>query len=404
VEQLERPRQRPAAVTRLESVALPFWRTCAYLTPSAVRRRSRRFAAHEIPPPRPSASVFAHVAVDELTLAMFRLFREGPTTDALARISSEVDDATTEFRTNGWLVDPASYNPDPPAPTGTRIRPIRTPAGRLELLTFPSEWTPHPGEPGRDRWLSYGRNRIARAHVLRHPGDPRPWIVCLHGAGMGRPDADLWVLRARHLHHDLGCNVVLPVLALHGWRKPPSESGAQFPGLDVLDNIHGLAQSAWDVRRLLKWVRADGAPEIGLIGLSLGGYVAALVAGLEPALTCVVVGVPAVDFPRLLRHHVPRQVRELDEFRMLGMQSDRLHRVVSPLAVRPATPVARRFILGSTADRLLDPVHQTAALWKHWDRPRIHWMASGHVGHLWRRDTAAFVDDALIQSGLVSRS
>lgn len=382
-------------------MALPFWRTCAYLSPSAVRRRGRRFAAHGIPPPRPSPSVFAHVAIDELTLAMFRLFRDGPTAEGWLRTAAEVDDAMTQFGARGWLADPASYNPDPPPLTDPHIRRIRTPAGHLELLKFSSEWTPHAGEPGRERWLSYERNRDARAHVLRHRDGPRPWVVCLHGAGMGRPDADVWVLRARHLHHDLGCNVVMPVLALHGARRPPGAAGAQFPGIDVLDNIHGLAQSAWDVRRVLSWVRAQDAQGVGLIGLSLGGYVAAFVAALEPPLACVVVGVPAVDFPKLLRHHTPREIREIDDFRVLGEKSDRLHRVVSPLALQPATPVDRRFILGGTADRLLDPVHQTAALWKHWERPSIHWLASGHVGHLWRRDTAAFVDDALTRSGLV---
>ena len=169
----------------------------------------------------------------------------------------------------------------------------------------------------------------------------------------------------------------------------------------MLDNIHGLAQSAWDVRRLLSWIRAQDPRGVGLIGLSLGGYVAAFVAGLEPPLACVIVGVPAVDFPKILRQHTSREIREMDDFRLLGEKSDRLHRVVSPLQLQPATPRDRRFILGSTADRLLDPVHQSAALWKHWERPSIHWLASGHVGHLWRRDTAAFVDDALAVSGLV---
>jgi hypothetical protein len=382
-------------------MALPFWRTWAYLSPSAVRRRGRRFAAHDIPPPRPTASVFAHVAVDELTLAMFRLFRDGPTSEAWLRIAAEVDDAMVQFHARGWLTDPASYNTSPPPLTDPHIRSIRTPVGRLELLKFPSQWTPHTGEPGRERWLSYERNLATRAHMLRHDDGPRPWVVCLHGAGMGRPDANAWVLRARHLHHDLGCNVVMPVLALHGARRPPADSGAQFPGVDVLDNIHGLAQSAWDVRRVLSWVRAQDAREVGLIGLSLGGYVAAFVAGLEPPLACVIVGVPAVDFPKILRHHTSREIRALDDFRVLGEKSDRLHRVVSPLQLQPATPRDRRFILGGTADRLLDPVHQAAALWKHWERPSIHWLASGHVGHLWRRDTAAFVDDALAVSGLV---
>ena len=43
-----------------------------------------------------------------------------------------------------------------------------------------------------------------------------------------------------------------------------------------------------------------------LFGLSLGGYVAAAVAALEPALAGVVVGVPVVDIPEIIRTNLRR--------------------------------------------------------------------------------------------------
>ena len=74
--------------------------------------------------------------------------------------------------------------------------------------------------------------------------------------------------------------------------------------------------------------------------------------------------------------------------------------MVSPLAFTPATPVERRFIYAGTADRLLDPVVQSGALWEHWGRPRIHWFARGHVVHVRGADVGRFVDDALRTTGL----
>ena len=123
---------------------------------------------------------------------------------------------------------------------------------------------------------------------------------------MGRPNLDLSLFRARWLHEDLGLNVALPVLPLHGPRAEGLPPHAGFHNEDVLDNIHGIAQSVWDVRRLVRWARQqDGAP-VGITGISLGGFVSALVAGLEPDLACVILGVPAVDLTDLIEHHSPR--------------------------------------------------------------------------------------------------
>ena len=85
--------------------------------------------------------------------------------------------------------------------------------------------------------------------------------------------------RHEHLHEDLGLNVVLPVLPMHGPRARGLPKGAVFPGEDVMDNVHATAQAVWDVRRLLSWIRTqEPAAPIGLNSVSLGGYVASLVA------------------------------------------------------------------------------------------------------------------------------
>jgi len=389
--------RRPSVAVQLTSIVQPFWRTIGYLSPGATSRRAARYAPHDVPTPGASPWLAAHVLTDEVFLAAFKLFRKPPTAEAFRQIEREVDDAVAMFGDRGWLDDPGSYigHPPPLVDTG-RCRAFAWQM-RLEGLTFPSEWEPHPGEPGRDRWLSYEANRTARAYVLRHRDDrPRPWLVCLHGTAMGRPEVDTRVLRVKHLHEDLGLNVVLPILPLHGARVGPRSWDVQFPTVDVLDNVHGLAQAAWDVRRVLSWVRAQEPTGIGITGLSLGGYVAALVAGLEPPLDCVIAGMPAVDFPRVLRRHTPREIRELDDFRLLGDKADLVHRAVSPLLPEPATAVERRFIYAGTADRLVDPVEQIVALWEHWDRPTIKWVHAGHVGHLVTgAGTGAFVDDAL---------
>ena len=220
--------------------------------------------------------------------------------------------------------------------------------------------------------------------------------MCVHGTAMGR-DIDLQSFHARHLFNDLGCNVVLPILPLHGPRRNARRSDAQFPSIDPLDNVHGLAQAAHDVRRIIGWIRTQSPVAIGVQGVSLGGYVAALVAGLEAPLDCVVAIIPVTDFPTLFRSQTPPEM--LARLTPMLEPATALHSVVSPLRFDPSTPVARRFIAAGLVDRLVDPVGQVAPLWHHWEQPSIHWYPGGHIGCAIRRDVRWFVDAALIRSG-----
>jgi hypothetical protein len=269
---------------------------------------------------------------------------------------------------------------------------------RVERLKFPSGWKPPTGVPGRQRWMQYQENSLGRATVMRHKAAGRPWVVCIHGTGQGA-DTDLRSFRVRHLYAELGCNVLLVILPLHGPRQAPKSADARFPTLDVLDNVNGIAQAAWDVRRLLGWIRTQEPAGIGLLGVSLGGYVAALVAGLEEdPLQCVLPIIPATDFPGLFAQQSPRALREL---MMPFMEESRqLHSVVSPLSFTPTTPVQARAIVGGLADKLIDPVDQVAPLWEHWDRPEILWYPGGHLGHVVHGDVYSFIDRRLKLAGL----
>ena len=118
---------------------------------------------------------------------------------------------------------------------------------------------------------------------------------------MGRAALDLALFRAWKLHDELGLNVVMPVLPMHGPRARGLPKGAVFPGEDVLDNVHATAQAVWDIRRLLSWIRLQEPDSlIGLNSLSLGGYIASLVASLDKGLTCAILGVPVADLVELL--------------------------------------------------------------------------------------------------------
>jgi hypothetical protein len=320
------------------------------------------------------------------------------------RLGRETAEAEALFAARGWLEAPATYHPAPPPLDAPALLPARSLGRPYGHLVFDSGYAPHPGEPGRERWLGRAANRTAHAWVLEHPGRPRPWLVCLHGYRTGYPLADFVQFPPAWLHERLGLNVLVPVLPLHGPRTAGRRSGEGFFSGDVLDTLHLQAQAVWDVRRLLGWLRAREAPAVGLYGLSLGGAIAALLAALEAELDCVVVGMPAVDLVHLARRHVPAPVRALAA--RLGFAWDavaRLLRVTSPLALAPRVACERRFLFGGLADRLVPP-GQICALWRHWERPRLAWLPGGHVSLAVGTVGRALVEEALAATGLLAHA
>ncbi len=353
----------------------------------------------EPPVPFPSPALGLGAVLDETLLSLSRSVRKPLPPDAYGRIHDEVIEATDLFHRRGWLEHPLSYFPAPPA-----ARPL-TSGSRLvglgfERFRFESDYEPDPEEPGRERWLAQVPNRTAHAWILRHR-EPRPWLVCIHGAGMGYPIADLFAFRAAWLHEGLGLNLAFPVMPLHGPRRRGLPRGVGFPSDDLLDTVHGVAQAVWDTRRLVAWIRSQESEVVGLAGLSLGGYATAVLAGVETGLACVIAGVPAVDFAELFRRHAPAHVRQLPEFLAMVEDTRLVHRVISPLALTPQVPFESRFIFAGLADRLVHPHKQVGALWAHWQQPRIHWFEGSHVGFLWSGAVRTFVHDALASSGLV---
>ena len=363
-------RRQPPGAGAWGAVVRPLTRTGSYYAESWRDYLDRE--PRELPIARPSIALAAHAFRDEIVLLGLRARRPVSDVHAFERINAEVVAALDFYGRKGWLDNPARFFAKPPPLTDVTIRPVKARRRSYERISFDSGYTPRAGEPGNQRWKSYTANNREYALMLRHK-EPRPWLVCVHGAEMGRAALDLTLFRAWHLHEDLGLNVVLPVLPMHGPRARGLPKGAVFPGEDVMDNVHATAQAVWDVRRLLSWIRSQ-EPEspIGLNSISLGGYVASLVASLEDGLTCAILGVPVADLIELLGRHAGFSPEDPRRTHGDTRRTDRAHGVapiadspcahVRPLHLRryrrPARPPTRADrppvgALGQTRDRLV---------------------------------------------------
>ncbi len=358
----------------------------------------------EAPEVHPTVGISAQVAVDEALIAFWQLTLPLPKRADHVRVERELADARALFDASGWLEKPADYHMAPPPVESPNLRQAKLGGLRYEHLSFESGYAPHPDEPGRERWLDQGPVRTAHAWVLRHGSEPRPWLVCIHGFQMGWPFMDLAAFPPSWLHRRLGLNLIVPTLPLHGLRKIGRLSGDGFLSLDILNVVHAVSQGLWDIRRMLGWVREQqAATGVGVMGYSLGGYHAALLACLDDDLDCVIAGIPLADVTWAIeRHGPPLHLREAEASGLEAAAMRAVLRVVSPLILEPQIPRERRYLFAGAADPIVTP-DQVRDLWRHWDRPRIEWYRGGHVTFRAHPSVIQLVDGAIRESLLEGR-
>ena len=359
------------------------------------RRGDQRYP--EIPTRLMTFGTAASVLLDELVLAFMATTRLDADDATFDRIARETQAANALLEAAGIFEDPTRLHPEPAAPR-VKVRANTYRGIRYQDVSFESEYEPVIDLPGTTRWLSTTSNQIAHNYVLRHR-EPRPWIVNLHGFGMGNP-SDLLALRALHYHRDLGLNVIQPVFPVHGPRSAGPD-GEQALTLDYLNNLHSVSQAIWDTRRIMAWARAEaGATSFAVHGVSMGGYISALLAGLVDDLDCVIAGVPTVDLAWVMRRNVPDEERPaLEERGLLGSMADCIHQPISPLSFEPRLPRSRRFVYAGVVDRVATP-GQAHRLWQHWGKPGVLWYRGSHLGFAWSREVRKFIDEALRSSGV----
>lgn len=356
--------------------------------------------ARELPPRSPRGpALAAAVAADEALLLSWdgngRIGLAGSPAWLAARLRA----AAERNRERGWLEAPERAHPLPPAlekPSLARVA-LRG-LGTAEHLEFESEHEPADPEV-RDAFLAVRPNRTAHAWLWRHAGGPRPTLVCVHGYTGGRVAFDARAFGALRLHRELGIDVALFALPLHGPRASGRHSGRGFLGGDPLWTNVACAQAVWDLRRLTGWLRAQGAPLVGIQGASLGGYVTALYASLDGRLACAVPRIPAVKLSQIVWSELaPDRRSALEAAGASESLLDEAWASHAPLRHRPQVAHEGRLIIGGAADRICTP-DQTRALYEHWGRPEIHWFPGSHLvplgGGALRLRLAAFLRQRL---------
>ncbi len=238
--------------------------------------------------------------------------------------------------------------------------------------TWRSAFTPID-EGARDRYLERAENATAAARLFLHR-DPRPTAILVHGyrAGHYALEERVWPLR---FMLERGLDVALFVLPFHAVRARRA-GAAFFPSSDPRITNEGFRQAMIDLRSLGAHLRQRGAPAIGLMGMSLGGYTTALAATVEQGLAFAVPIIPLASLPDVARAG-GRFVGTAEEQRVQHEALVRAHHTVSPLHRASRIAPERVLIAGATGDRIT-PIEHARGLATHFGAP-LEEFVGGHL-------------------------
>ena len=292
--------------------------------------------------------------------------------DDLRRLADRIDGL--QATANGpWFAPPR-----PIRPTRQRERWLY-PSSTVQDVVWPSDY--HAFLPEADQRYRKHRDNLQGAARLWLHSKPGPVAVLVHGymGGTYRLEERAWPVRWLH---GLGLDVALFVLpwhgvrAIRGRRRPPP-----FPSRDPRITNEGLRHAIGDLRDLTGWLHDRGHPSVGVMGMSLGAYTAALAATVMPELAFAVPIIPLAslaDFARAQGRFDSDPAEASSEHQAL----DRVHRIVSPLHRSPVLPGERMMVIAGRSDQVT-PLTHAERLAAHFGAPMISWPG-GHLIQLGR--------------------
>jgi pimeloyl-ACP methyl ester carboxylesterase len=280
-----------------------------------------------------------------------------------------------------------------PPRDGVEIRRSAAPASAMlhaDIRRFDLQFD-SPFEPlnpaAASGFAKFKRNKIAHAEHWCHGDSPRPTVVVIHGFGSDRAWINARILGLQGLYRQ-GYDVLLFTYPHHG---PRAEPASPFSGHGVFGN--GLLQfnevalhAIHDLRVFIRDLRENGVEHLGVAGISLGGYTAALLASIDDGLDFCIPVVPAVSSIDAFLEWQPSGALLSGLMRSQGVSVSEMRGLVAihnPLTYAPRIDGDRMLIIAGAGDRIASP-RQVNLLHEHWPGSELHWFAGSHLLHFGR--------------------
>jgi dienelactone hydrolase len=250
-----------------------------------------------------------------------------------------------------------------------RVRELPLSGATVYRLRFPSPYkSPHP------------ENNVVHAEYYRPPGDgPFPCAIVLD---ITAGDQRVAKAVATHLA-GRGVAALCVQMAYYGPRRPPG-SPIRFLSYDLKQTFDCVRQTVLDLRCATAWM--ESRPELdkerlGIVGTSLGSFVAALTAEMEPRLKRVAVLLGGGGLVEAY-YDDPRAKPFRGVFEALGGTKELAVKTFAP--VDPLTCAAnlkgRRVLIVAARQDEVVPARAAEALWRATGKQKIVWYDTTHYG------------------------
>lgn len=252
----------------------------------------------------------------------------------------------------------------------------------------------------RDDYLGHTANRTAAARLFLH-ARPRPLAILVHGYRCGHFALEERIWPVRRLVA-AGMDVALYVLPFHAQRatitsriQPPP---CLFPNPDPRFTVEGFRQAILDIRTLAAFARSRGAPAVGVMGMSLGGYVTGLAATVDDTLDFAAPIVPCASLADVARA-VGLLIGSKEEQDHQHEALEAVLRVTSPLARKALVEPDRIVVVGGHGDRIT-PLEHAKRMALHFGAA-LETFHGGHLLQFGRAEAFRAIERMLERVGIV---
>lgn len=313
--------------------------------------------------------------VDDLFLVLPRLLKKFKPARSIDRHTFEAE--MDFYFKNGFVEKPDTFFVLPEEiPRYEIISESAYKDGRFHLVSFKS------GYEVRNPYLKeeynlHVENNTGYLARWTHGDTGRKTVLCIHGFMLGDPKQAHRMFSIKKLY-DKGLDVALFVLPFH-WRR--SRGVQMLRGMNFLSPDHPartlecMGQAMHDLRLAENILKELNTGEYGIIGASLGGYVAALYSCLSCNHKFAAMMVPTVSFEYQFNRNDVKLPFAVDE--EIKRKREALVNMHSPLNFKPLLSGEDFLIIASKGDKLA-PFNDVLSICEKWGRPGHCFLSGGH--------------------------
>jgi dienelactone hydrolase len=230
--------------------------------------------------------------------------------------------------------------------------------------------TPRPG--------AFVENNTVHGRLYRcaQRWQEQPAVLLLHGWNDVINHHLRFPVMAAQLNRS-GFNAATLEAPFHFQRRPRQlRAWGNFLCPDIMRTVEAVRQAVMESRAMAEWLRQQGCPAVGMLGISLGGWLAGLAVCHDARFSCAVLLAPVARLDRL--------VEEAAFCRSLRLAAKGERIVAGRLNLtegRPAMPKENILLIESIHD-LFVPRDTMEELWRAWDQPEMWRLRHGHISVL----------------------